>query len=576
MPKVDVNVLIGGEAGAGVLVAGVILAKTCIRSGFYAFIMNEYPSLIRGGHVWCSIRICDRKVYSQRYSVDIMVALNDATLKRHKTRLRDKGIIIIDDEKAHSFPDKVQIIRVPLSKITRELGGRPVMRNSVAIGAVVALLSLDIQVLNQVIRDVFKERAVELNIKLARRGYEYILKQSKGKSSSFSLPTLSYKLTRNLLLTGNDAIALGAIKAGMRFFAAYPMTPASPILHFLAAVQKEHNLVVLQPESEIAAINMVIGAAYAGARAMTATSGGGFSLMVEALGQAAMTETPVVIVVAQRPGPSTGLPTYTAQGDLRFVLHASQGEFPRVIIAPGDVSEAFYLTIEAFNIAEKFQVPVILLTDKHLAESYMTIKEFDDSKIRIDRGELITGSYEKDEPYKRYKITETGISPRAVPGTLYAIVKANTSEHDEYGIGTTVSSKVKIMVDKRFRKIKYLKEYIKKWANPVKTYGEGDILLITWGSPKGAILEAMRDLNKKGIKTKLIQVIFLEPFPVEILKDILKNYRKIILIENNKTALLNTLFNQYLHLDIKDKLLKYDGRPFYPYEIIRKVMSVIK
>jgi len=573
MRENEVNILIGGEAGAGILVAGIMLAKTCIRSGLYAFVMNEYPSLIRGGHVWCSVRVCNRKVYSQRFLVDVIVALSSETLKKHVNRLHNGGIIIVDEEISYDFPVDALIVKAPLTKITKETEGRSVMRNSVAIGIVTALLDLDIQVLSRVIGDIFKEKAAELNIRLARKGYEWAFKH--GKVGILPLQRSSQGSAK-IMLTGNDAIALGAIRAGMKFFAAYPMTPASPILHFLAEVQREYDLVVLQPESEIAAINMIIGAAYAGARAMTATSGGGFSLMVEALGQAAMTETPVVIVVAQRPGPSTGMPTYTAQGDLRFVLHASQGEFPRVVIAPGDVGEAFYLTVHAFNIAEKFQIPVVILTDKHLAESYMTIEEFNDLEIMIDRGEIIVDNYGRGKPYKRYEITETGVSPRALPGTTNAIVKANTSEHDEFGIGTIDPTKVKAMVDKRFRKVEYIKRYIREHSTPIKTYGDGDILLVTWGSPKGAILEAMLELERRGIRTKLVQVIFMEPFPVEELREIFEiDYREIILIENNKTALLNTLLNQYLHLDIKQKLLKYDGRPFYPYEIVEKVASVV-
>ncbi len=573
MPSIDINVVVGGEAGAGVLVAGTVLAKTCVRSGLYTYVMNEYPSIIRGGHVWCSVRICDRKVYSQKYSIDILIALNEETIERHHDRLNERGVVIVDEETSRLPLNDLRVLKVPLTKITREVGGQQVMRNSVAVGAAAALLNLDIQVLSQVILDTFRKEIAKINVELARKGYEYV--KNSGISQTSLIISRSQSSNKTLILTGNDAIALGAIKAGMTFYAAYPMTPASPILHFLATFQKEYDIVVLQPESEIAAINMVIGAAYAGARAMTATSGGGFSLMTEALGQAAMTEVPVVIVVAQRPGPSTGLPTYTAQGDLMFVLHASQGEFPRVVIAPGDVDEAFYLTIEAFNIAEKFQVPVIILTDKHLAESCMTTEEFDESKIKIDRGELIVGEYRGDEPYKRYKITETGVSPRAIPGTRNAIVKANTSEHDEYGFGTTVPSKVKAMVDKRFRKMKYIEEYV-YGLEPIKTYGDGDILLITWGSPKGAILEAMRDLNKEGIKTKLAQIVFLEPFPAETLKNILQEASKVILIENNKTAILNMLLNQYLHVDVKEKLLKYDGRPFYPHEISEKVKSVIE
>jgi len=572
MRNLDINVLIGGEAGAGVMAAGTILAKALVRCGLYVFTMNEYPSLIRGGHVWYLARICKRKVYSQKYEIDLLIALNKETITKHKTKVKSSGIILADENAAVNLEESGrEIIAVPFTDIIYKLGGKKVMRNSVAIGAAAALLNLDFEVLNKVFFRTFRNELAEINSKLAWNGYRYVVENYERRLTTFKLTKQS---NENILLTGNDAVALGALKAGMSFFAAYPMTPASPILHLLATVENEYDIIVLQPESEIAAINMVIGAAYAGARAMTATSGGGFSLMTEALGQAAMTETPIVIVVAQRPGPSTGMPTFTGQGDLRFVLHASQGEFPRVVVAPGDVDEAFYLTVEAFNIAELFQVPVIILTDKHLAESQMTTRRFDESLIKINRGELITGEYKGDEPYKRYKITETGISPRAIPGTKNAVVKANSSEHDEYGHGTSEASKVKAMIDKRFRKQRFIKQYVERLI-PLKVYGEGDVTLITWGSPKGAALEAIEDLKKDGINARLLQVVFLEPFPVELLRKELKKGRIVILMENNRTGLLNTLLNEHLHVDVKEKLLKYDGRPFYPHEIVKKVKEVL-
>lgn len=376
-----------------------------------------------------------------------------------------------------------------------------------------------------------------------------------------------------MFISGNEAIGLGAIRAGMKIFVAYPMSPATSLLHFLADMQKYFDIVVLQPESEIAAINMVIGSWFAGARAMTATSGGGFSLMVEALGQAGITETPVVIVLVQRQGPSTGLPTHTAQGDLRFVLHASQGEFPRVVIAPGDIEEAFYLTVEAFNIAEKYQLPVIILSDKYLAESYASIPPFDLDKAKVERGDLITDYFEGD--YKRYKITPNGISPIALPGTKNAIIKANTLEHDEYGFSTEDPEIVTKMIEKRFRKLISLSNELRSKGLWYKVHSDdGEITIISWGSTKGPILEAMKLLEKDSIKAKFIQLVFLSPFPKDELKKLISE-TKVVTIENNMTGQLASLLREHLLISPDYQILKYDGNPFYPEEIYEKVKKVV-
>ncbi len=561
--------MIGGAAGDGTFLSGNILARTLMREGLHVFATNEYLSVIRGGYQWYLIRASEREVYSQISRVDLLVALNRDAIKRHKSLLRKDGIMIIDPKDFNNIspsPD-IRLVKVPLTDFVHEVRGKRVMRNSAALGATMAVLGYNLETLLSVIRDVFKGREEDLkvNLLLAEKGYSHVKGDSK-------INSIKLKKSNKIFITGNDAISLGALKAGLGLYVAYPMTPASPILHFLARVQREYEILVFQPESEIAAINIAIGAAYAGVKSMVGTSGGGFSLMTEALGLAAMSETPIVIVVAQRPGPSTGMPTFTSQGDLRFVLHASQGEFPRVVLAPGDVEEAFYLTIKAFNIAWKYQVPVILLTDKYLAESGKSTV-LDENLISIEEGKIIRGTYRDVIPYRRYRLTEDGVSPMALPGTKGAIVKANSSEHDEGGFVTTDPNRVVQMVDKRFRKLRELEREMKR-SNPVGIYGdEESIILISWGSTKGPILEAQNILRNQGIMTKFIHVKWLAPFPTELLVSETRN-KNVIVIENNRTGLLNSLLREHLLIDADHKILKYDGRPFYPEEIAEEVKEV--
>ena len=572
MDHIDFAFLVGGEAGAGVMLTGRIISKIAMRSGYEVFATNEYPSLIRGGHNWFLGRVSTEKVYSQKKEVEILVALDELTFKKHEQRLSSNGIIISEVKKAENA------LTVPMTEIARNLGAPLVARNMVAVGAVMGLLGVDIKVVEEVIADAFQLRGretVEINKKLAKEGYSY------GEAAKGNLGFILKKRQsgKKLFLTGNDATALGALAAGMRIYFAYPMTPASTILHYLAAVEDEAGIVVVQPESEIAAINMATGAAYAGARCMVATSGGGFALMTEALGQLAMTETPLVIVEVQRPGPSTGLPTHTGQGDLRFVIHASQGEFPRFVIAPGDHEESFYLTAEAFNLAERYQTPVIILSDKYLAESYKTVNPFDQQKITIDRGKIVENKWKSNKPYKRFLVTSDGVSPRAFPGTENAIVRVTTGEHTEEGYGTDDPQQVIKMFNKRMRKLEEMRKEVEAREDAVKTFIAGNpaATIITWGSVKGPALEAQKALQIKGHGTALLQIVFLEPFPKSRVSEILKKLpRPYILVENNATGQLGSLLREHLCLKVDEKLLKYDGRPFYPEEIAEKVKEVVR
>jgi len=571
-----VSILIGGEAGQGIMRSGSLLGRALMRGGLQIFGVNDYPSLIRGGHNFYILRASEREVYSQGDGVDLLIALNDESVMLHIDDLYPGGGVIYD-ERGKVNPGEIRgdikPYPTPMTDIVEELGGVRVVRNTVALGAALSLIGFSPEPMKSVIRDAFKgrESIIEMNIEAVERGYKYAEQHFKELGCRVEASKGSEK---RIMVTGNEAVALGAIGAGCRFYAAYPMTPATPILHYLAAHDEAAGMVVVQPESEIAAINMAIGAAYAGVRAMTATSGGGFCLMTEALGLAAMTETPLVVVLNQRPGPSTGMATYTSQGDLLFTIHASQGEFLRVVVAPGDVDECFYLTMEAFNLAEKFQIPVIIISDKYLAESHKSTRPFNPEQVGIDRGELLM-EWSGEEEYRRYRLTESGISPRIIPGIEGATMLANTNEHDEFGFATTDPEMVKAMVDKRFRKLEALRREIER-LNPVRVYGseEAEATIVGWGSTKGPALEALRILEGEGIKARFIQVVYLEPFPAERVGELLSGDEPKLLVEMNRTGQLGALIRLHTGINLEHRLLRYDGRPVNPGQIAEAVRGL--
>jgi 2-oxoglutarate ferredoxin oxidoreductase subunit alpha len=579
----EISVLIGGEAGAGIFRSGFLFAKACMRGGMYVFGTNDYQSLIRGGHNFYVARIDREETYSQIDQIDLLIALNAETIALHLNELVPRGGIIYDVDDATLGYEKLgredlKLYPIPLKKIVKEeLREQPIMRNSVALGAAVALLSYDLALMEGVLMDTFKEEVAESNIKAARRGYDYH-KNNFDDDFGYRLLKTETSGRRRIFLSGNESIGLGAIRSGCKFYAAYPMTPSTGLLHFMAANERRNEMIVLHPEGEIAAINMVAGASFAGVRAMAATSGGGFCLMSEGLGMTGMTETPVVIMVAQRPGPSTGLPTYSAQGDLRFVIHASQGEFPMVVIAPGDIEECFYETIRAFNWAEKYQLPVILLTDKYLVESQRSVEPFDTSPIGIERGELMAGRYEGEEEYKKHRFTETGVSPRVLPSTKGAIVRTNADEHDERGLTSEDPKMTTKMIEKRMRKLQYLaKELEERKIETTKFYGseEAESTVIFWGSTKGPIREAKKLLELEDIAINHLQVLYLLPFPMHRVEEALNEAKKTIVIENNNTSQLSSLIRERLLRDLDHKILKYDGRPFNPGYLAEKIKEVL-
>jgi 2-oxoglutarate ferredoxin oxidoreductase subunit alpha len=576
-------VLVGGEAGAGISAAGSLLGRAFLRGGLHVFGTIDYPSLIRGGHNFYLLRAAAQPVYAQWDTVDLIIAFDAKTIQRHKGELvPDGGIIYDSDQVPAGSPglprSGTQLYPTPLESIAKSVEGAPVVRNTVALGAAVGILNYDFGLLESVLRDTFADKGskvVEMNLRAARAGYEHALKQRISQFCCQVSPA-GGKPSGRIFLSGNEAVGLGAIAAGCKFYAAYPMTPASGVLHFMMAQAERYGLVAIQPESEIAAINMAIGAAYAGVRAMTSTSGGGFCLMTEALGLAAMTETPLVIMLGQRTGPSTGLATYTAQSDLRFALHAGQGEFPRVIIAPGDAEECYEATVDAFNLAEEFQLPVIILTDKHLLESDMTAEPFRTTNVRINRGKLLPiQGYTTSQPYLRHKYTEDGVSPRLAAGTPGALTHTESSMHKENGFVDDGAETAERMADKRYQKLPSLRHALA--ARPtIKLHGvpRSRNVLVGWGSSKGAILETLRLLEAEGEALGFLQVLYVEPFPTDQIRQALKG-KTPILIEGNRTGQLGSLIKEHAGIAIDKRTLRYDGRPFFPIQLATQIKEVL-
>jgi 2-oxoglutarate ferredoxin oxidoreductase subunit alpha len=542
----DYSILIGGEAGQGSRMAGLIIAKIFNRLGYKIYIYEDYGSLIRGGHNFSQIRASQNGFQARKGKIDFLLALDEKTIDFHKKDLEKDGILIFNS-------DKVQLnqgIGIPIEKITKELGGKPIMANTALISAFAKIAGIDFKILEEIFRKEIKHDA-DLNLKIAQKAYE---------TSKNLLRIKEISKTSSLLLTGNEATALGLAKAGLKFYFAYPMTPATSIMNFLVK-REDLGAKVIQPENEISVINMALGAAFAGAKSAVGTSGGGFALMTEGLSLAGQSETPILIIESQRAGPSTGMPTYNLQGDLLFVISAGHGDIPRFVIAHGDAQECLYYSALGLNLAWKYQIPVILLLDKDVSENTFSVDEKIFEKIKEEKPIV----WDKKGEYKRYKITENGISPLAFPGTKNAIIKSTSYEHDEYGI-TIESEEVEKMQEKRLRKYETMKKEVEKLP-AIKVYGKRNskIALISFGISKGAAIEAAERL-----KIKLIQPIILEPFPQEQIANALKGVKKVFTVELNTTGQMAKLLNQN-GIKVDGKILKYNGRPFLAKEIEEKL-----
>jgi 2-oxoglutarate ferredoxin oxidoreductase subunit alpha len=558
----SIAVRIGGANGDGIDSAGFMLAKIFAKSNYYVFGFRGYQSVIRGGVVWYQVRFSNEKVYSYGNEIDLLIAFTKDAVEESINLLNSSGTLIYDSNiKLASIRNDIKVMPVPLTDLAISAGGS-IYRNSVAIGIASKITGIDKELSKSVLLEKFKNKPeiAESNSKAFELGYNAV--------EGSKLLIKPKEIGMMYMLNGNTAVALGAYAAGCKFYAAYPMTPASSIMEWFAA-HEELGVFFKQTEDEIAAINMVIGAASAGARAMCGTSGGGFSLMVEGLGLAGMLEVPIVVVESQRSGPSTGLPTKTEQGDLLFVMHASQGEFPRIVIAPRSIEECFYLASEAFNLAEKYQCPVILLLDLFMSE-HMETCSIDASIVKVERGSVAEAA---EGSFKRYAITDTGISPRSIPGTKGLSFIAASDEHDEYGnlisdvlVGMPEYAEMrKKMHDKRMRKLEtIIKDGAVKMPDIVNE--NADVYIVTFGSSTESSTEALELLKERGINAGLISFAYLHPMDNSKVKELL-NGKKLVDVECNATGQLAKVIAMNTGIVISDKVLRYDGEAITSKEI---------
>ncbi len=576
-----VNFEIGGAAGTGVATVGVLFAKCLQRAGLCVVGTNDYPSLIKGGHNTYMVRAAPEEITDLVGKFDILIALDKKTVEMHASALSEKGAVIYDSNKVKDAeaivkrPDLV-FIGAPLTQMAAAAGGE-IMFNTVALGASMGLMQLDFSILESMMAKIWArkgQKVVDANIAAAKAGYDF---SQAALKEPFKIKIEFVKREKTIFINGNEAAVAGAIRAGCKFVAEYPMSPSSSILHLMAGHDETYGIIVKQTEDEIAAANMIAGASFAGARAMTATSGGGFSLMAEALGNMGIAELPVVIFNSQRCGPSTGLPTYTEQADLSFALHASQGEFPRVVIAPGDPTECFVESVNAFNIAEQVQTPVIVLLDKFLSETSITVDDFRNINVRVDRGKLQTDEQMEGQPgFKRHAFTEDGISPRCIPGQKNGIHVCSSYEHDETGFTSEAPEMRVAMIDKRASKLRSIPDKLIAPSFHGASEEEAQILLVCWGSTKLPVQEALKLLASEGVKARMMHIRYASPFPAKPVLTALTRAKNTLMLEGNSEAQMRSLILQKTGYYVEKACLRYDGRPFSPEEIAEQVKKLVR
>ena len=583
---------IGGEAGFGIMTTGLVFSKIATRYGYNIFDYIKYPSLIRGGHNSYEVRVSSKLIFQLKLNVEVLICLNKETLDKNTKFLADESIVIYDEEDFEIVDMNFIKVSVPFEEIIAKLKGQSIMKNTIALGASLAILGADLEELFKIFDEQFKKKGqevIDFNKKFAQEGFDHVQKNYKKniKSCLTKKPFDSFDKAQDkstqgkLVLTGNDAFSLGAVIADCRFYVAYPMTPSSSVLTNLALWQDKVGMVVRHAEDEISVINTAIGSSFAGVRSSVGTSGGGFALMVETISLAGITETPLVIFLAQRPGPATGMPTWTEQGDLLFAVNSGHGEFPKIVLAPGDVEEMLELTLESFNLADIYQTPVIVMSDMLLSEAHQSVeKKFFDSLVvnyKVERGKIKDSSFAKasadKQKYLRYQITDDGISPRLLPGTPGYFYQANSYEHLEDG-HTTEDDKERVkQVDKRARK---MTGFLANHFKTPKIYGDIDqaeIVFVAWGSSKGSILEAQKILESQGKKTAMIHFTYLYPMDKEKVGKIFENNKRYILVENNSEGQFGKLLAAETGVIIEEKILKYSGRPIWSEEIVNKTVK---
>ncbi|MFG6118326.1 2-oxoacid:acceptor oxidoreductase subunit alpha [Thalassobacillus sp. B23F22_16] len=573
---------VGGQQGEGIESTGEIFAITLNRLGYYLYGYRHFSSRIKGGHTNNKIRVSTKKVRSIADDLDILVAFDQETIDVNAHELHSKGIVLADAKFNPKLPEGVDVTlyAVPFTEIATELG-TSLMKNMVAVGASSAIMNLECEVFRDVVEEIFSrkgEQVVAKNMEAIVKGAEYVRKQDKDSLHQMELAKADGK--KRMFMIGNDAIALGFLAGGCRFMAAYPITPASEIMEYMIKKLPEFGGTVIQTEDEIAAATMSIGANYAGVRTITASAGPGLSLMMESIGLAGITETPLVVVDTQRGGPSTGLPTKQEQSDLMAMIYGTHGEIPKVVMAPSTVQEAFNDAVEALNLAEEYQVPVILLSDLQLSLGKQTVEPLDYDKIDVRRGKLQEDpqlpELEKGEYFKRYQVTDDGVSPRILPGTKNGIFHVTGVEHDETGKPSELASNRKAQMDKRLRKLKKLPEVFPTPVHKDAKHEEADILFVGFNSTRGAIEEAKGRLEEEGYKVNHAQIRLVHPFPASEVKALVDHAKKVIVVENNATAQLANIIKMNVGSQEKmDSLLQYDGTPFLPGQIHQRSKELL-
>jgi 2-oxoglutarate ferredoxin oxidoreductase subunit alpha len=570
----DFAFAIGGAAGQGIATPGNILARIFVRRGLHLNAYNAYQSIIRGGHILLTVRVGDRPVQTHGDQIDLLVCLNQDTMTRHARHLVAGGHVIFnsDDVQPAEVAKGVEVCGLPVKELTNDHRNK-LVQNTVALGAMLSLMRCEFQVLEAALVSQFKNKGqavVDENVGPARAGYEYA--QKNFKPFSQALPQGNKPLA---VWTGNEAIAMGGAAAGVKFYCAYPMSPSTGVLHWMAKNARELGIMVRQIEDEVGVANVAIGAAHTGARTMCATSGGGFALMTEAIGAAAMMEVPVVYIDVQRAGPSTGVPTKTEQGDLWQALGASQGDFERIIVAPKDALDAFLTVAELFNLVDHYQCPGIFLSDLLISEGTFSVDPDDvDMHPKIDRGALILEGREGGE-YRRYLDTESGISPRAVPGVPGHVHVIATDEHDEDGILVsdefTNPHKRRQMVEKRARK---LNDFLKRVEAPkIEGPADADVTLLGWGSTAGVLKEAAELLAGKGVKANVLSVKWIKPFHGDAVSRALSKAKKVLVVENNHSGQFYRYLRSEIGISVAGHIRKYDGEPFLPHHVADGVLD---
>lgn len=562
------NWKIAGQAGHGVMLASQLMAKIAKRHGMQAFNYLEYPSLIRGGHQTGQVYADFKTATCQKRALDLLIVYTQDSFELHQEEITDRTIILYNSDFGELAEEILsqyngRVFQMPFSSWAKEITGTTLAANTVFLGASTQVLGLNQEIAKKVVADAFdNEKLVEKNLSAFDRGY------SEAKKIIEPLFQFKPQLDKNILVSGNEAIGLGGLAAGMQFYSAYPMTPATGLLHFFNEHKHQLPIVIKQAEDEISAINQAIGASMAGVRAMTGSSGGGFALKVESLSYAGVAEIPLVVLEAQRTGPSTGVPTWTAQSDLQFVLNAGHGDFPKVVLTPGTVAEHYHLAKTAFYIAEKYQLPVIIVSDKFILESHQTMPSPEVKSVNQRQSLAKAEDLSSEESYLRYLDTENGISQRTIPGQEFGLQLTNSYEHDQWGFATEDAVTIKKSVDKRERKIRSL---LSELPQP-QLIGpkEAAITLVGWGSTINVILQLLELVKEDDdIAINMIHLPCMLPFPSEAFKQLASQAQQLITVEGNVTGQGERWIRQQTGIEMKDHIRLYDGRPFYAEDLLK-------